>query len=250
MCGQEKSHEIQEWQSMHMKYVYRQRVHHYMAQGCHSLISDRYSLTTGVLISAEKIQIIFSYQHSFWFKIFYQENLFSWVCQSHRSTYLFLYTITFFCTPYQEPLKVMIYVNINREKCCFLHLFTEESDEVAKSLQKKVRVLCWVMTNPNNHQSKAKHVKATWGKRCNVLLFMSSTEDPSLPSVALPVKEGRDNLWAKTKEAFKYIYKKHYDDADWFMKADDDTYVVVENLRWVIVYREFFNFLENLQLVE
>ncbi|ODM91374.1 Glycoprotein-N-acetylgalactosamine 3-beta-galactosyltransferase 1 [Orchesella cincta] len=101
----------------------------------------------------------------------------------------------------------------------------------AKSLEKNVRVLCWVMTSPNNHQ-KAMHVKKTWGKRCNILLFMSSKEDPELPSVALHnVKEGRDYLWAKTKEAFKYIYEKHYDEADWFMKADDDTFVIVENLR-------------------
>lgn len=54
-------------------------------------------------------------------------------------------------------------------------LFTGE-DEVAKELEKKVRVLCWVMTGPANHQKKAIHVQRTWGKRCNVLLFMSSKE--------------------------------------------------------------------------
>lgn len=43
--------------------------------------------------------------------------------------------------------------------------------------------------------------------------------DPELESIALPVKEGRNNLWAKTKEAFKYIYKHHMDDADWFLKG-------------------------------
>lgn len=81
-------------------------------------------------------------------------------------------------------------------------------------------------------------MKATWGQRCNVLLFMSSEENPELPAIKLPVGEGRDNLWGKTKEAFKYIRENHMQEAEWFLKVDDDTYVILENLRLLLSRRD------------
>ncbi|KAI7685438.1 Glycoprotein-N-acetylgalactosamine 3-beta-galactosyltransferase 1 [Sarcoptes scabiei] len=114
------------------------------------------------------------------------------------------------------------------------HGSEEEFHKVANHLSENIRVLCWVMTNPKNHQTKAKHVRATWGKRCNELIFISSQEDPSLPAINVEVPEGRDHLWAKTIRGFNYSYHHFLDKADWFLKADDDTFVIVENLRYFL----------------
>lgn len=95
---------------------------------------------------------------------------------------------------------------------------------IADELSKNIRVLCWVLTTPENHKLKVIHVNSTWGKRCNKLLFMSTKSDQNIDGViALPVKEGRNTLWDKTRSALQYVYNYHFNDADWFLKADDDS---------------------------
>ncbi|KAJ6640066.1 Glycoprotein-N-acetylgalactosamine 3-beta-galactosyltransferase 1 [Pseudolycoriella hygida] len=105
---------------------------------------------------------------------------------------------------------------------------------VANQLRNEVKVLCLILTTANNHQTRALHVKNTWGRRCNKLLFMSDKEDKDLDTVGLNVTHDHAHLWGKTKLSFEYIYKYHVNDYDWFLKADDDTYVIVENLRYML----------------
>ncbi|XP_018101212.1 glycoprotein-N-acetylgalactosamine 3-beta-galactosyltransferase 1-like [Xenopus laevis] len=90
------------------------------------------------------------------------------------------------------------------------------------------------MTSPNNLLTKAIHLKHSWTRHCNTTLFMSSTANESFPAIGLGTKEGRDELYWKTIKAFQYIHQNYLDEADWFLKADDDTYVVMENLQFLL----------------
>ena len=101
------------------------------------------------------------------------------------------------------------------------------------ALFNQVLVLCWILTHPGNHQTKAKAVKETWAPRCNKAVFMSSQVDKDIGTIDLKLSgEGRDKLWEKSRKAWHYVYEHFVDDYDWFMKADDDCFVIVENLRY------------------
>ncbi|KAI6212723.1 hypothetical protein M3Y94_00062200 [Aphelenchoides besseyi] len=92
------------------------------------------------------------------------------------------------------------------------------------------------MTAPDNlKKSNGKAVNATWAPRCNKYFFVTANDDSELPSVNLNVTAGRENLWLKTQRAFKYLYETDLDNYDWFLKADDDTFVIMENLRFMLL---------------
>lgn len=89
------------------------------------------------------------------------------------------------------------------------------------------------MTGPKNLETRTKHIRRTWAKRCGKVIYMSSVKT-DLSTVQLNVSEGRDNLYWKTIKALQYLHQHHLDEANWFLKADDDTYVVMENLHYVL----------------
>ncbi|TGZ65663.1 hypothetical protein CRM22_005765 [Opisthorchis felineus] len=101
---------------------------------------------------------------------------------------------------------------------------------IADELFRKVRVVCMILTMPKNHEDKAIVVQNTWASRCNVHFFLSSVENESLHSLAAVQEESREALWDKTKFGIRHAVEK-YSDYDFFLKADDDTFVIVENLR-------------------
>lgn len=74
------------------------------------------------------------------------------------------------------------------------YLYRTDSKE-AISLSQQVRVLCWIMTQEKTLLSKAQAVKDTWGKRCDVLVFFSSSADEKFPAIKLDAAEGSLNFF-------------------------------------------------------
>ena len=68
-----------------------------------------------------------------------------------------------------------------------------------------------------------------------MIRFLTTKEDEELPTfVITSVEEKYKNLWGKTREGFRRAYEELYEDIDWVIKADDDTFVVMENLRYLL----------------
>lgn len=96
----------------------------------------------------------------------------------------------------------------------------------------KIRIFCWVATYEQHHKTRDYAISETWGRHCNRIIYVSNTTDKNLEIVILDEKrENWNNLWFKTREAFKWIYANVLDQYDWFAKADDDTFYHMANLR-------------------
>ena len=97
-----------------------------------------------------------------------------------------------------------------------------------------MRLLCWVLTSSETLDTRAIHVKNTWGKRCDILLFASDKENKTFGTMPITTEPGYKQLPRKVNKALDYIYQNYLDKADWFVKCDDDTYLVVENLKYFL----------------
>lgn len=106
---------------------------------------------------------------------------------------------------------------------------------VSDKVKKEVRILCIVLTTERSINSKIPVVNSTWGKRCNKRLYVMCTDktDPDFLNTC-KIGESKAHLTGKVRYAFEHAYKHYINDYDWFFKGDDDTYVVMENLRYLV----------------
>uniref|UniRef100_M4BCH0 N-acetylgalactosaminide beta-1,3-galactosyltransferase n=1 Tax=Hyaloperonospora arabidopsidis (strain Emoy2) TaxID=559515 RepID=M4BCH0_HYAAE len=100
----------------------------------------------------------------------------------------------------------------------------------------KTRVLCWVNTYHANHDARLDAIKRTWGTKCDKLLFMSDVEDPRIPTVRIVAPPSHEMLWQKHREIVRLLVREYQEeDYDWIFKCDDDTFLIMENLKQYLI---------------
>ncbi|KAH8380319.1 hypothetical protein KR009_009932 [Drosophila setifemur] len=88
-----------------------------------------------------------------------------------------------------------------------------------------------------NNPKAAKYVKRTWGKHCNILLFVSGDIDDELEPY-VPVVNGTDT-WDLVHRGLMHAFLFYGHQIDWFLRVEDSSFVALENLRFMIDRKKY-----------
>ncbi|KAL3874504.1 hypothetical protein ACJMK2_037513, partial [Sinanodonta woodiana] len=110
--------------------------------------------------------------------------------------------------------------------------FIDESGAI--ELYEKIRVICIILTTEKDMSTKLAAVNNTWARRCNKHFFIMTTKLHKADIISSEYADIRMNLIHKVRSAFEFIHDKYIDEVDWVFKADDDTYAIIENLRFLL----------------
>lgn len=140
-------------------------------------------------------------------------------------------------------LITVFYVGTSPERL-YVHIKEFKVYRASKDLDfSSVRICCLILTAPKSFVDRAKAVNDTWAPRCDRYVFISELMNQNLTSEQLvmaaqlpiaPIENiitGYQHLTQKMTLALLFAYEHYGNDYDWFVKADDDTYLIVENLK-------------------
>ncbi|KAK7480195.1 hypothetical protein BaRGS_00028580 [Batillaria attramentaria] len=111
-------------------------------------------------------------------------------------------------------------------------------DTAARALRETMRVLCWIPACESDIKKLSlQAINETWVQRCDGHVFFIETDSssawPDVISLGL-AQESYNHLTEKTQVAIAYLYQRYLNEYDWFLKADVNSYVIMENLRLLL----------------
>jgi len=156
-----------------------------------------------------------------------------------------------------QKLVLLIFTTIS--STFLLYVYSLYNESIAPSYFKlvigsreseyKPKIFCIILTTRKNLETKAKLTYEAWASQCDNHTFVSliSDKEPSTKRIEIKYKnlfnllkpEGfivdtYANLTLKTYSAFKDVYLNNYN-YEWFLKADDDTFIFDDNLRFFLM---------------
>jgi glycoprotein-N-acetylgalactosamine 3-beta-galactosyltransferase len=159
--------------------------------------------------------------------------------------------------------SMFLYVLLCLNLAICLYLMTTMNNGQLETSKRPLTIFCLILSTNETINTKGKVVFESWAKKCDMTKFVlkfpeSSVHKSSLLRytdfnykkgdaidfnhlLELPNFQGdsgqRYNLTAKVYSSLSYIYST-YSAYDWYLKADQDTFVFVDNLRMFLSDRK------------
>ena len=130
----------------------------------------------------------------------------------------------------------------------FTTLF-QSFDKLISKPESNKTIFCFILASPNNFFNKTTTVYNTWVKQCDAYKFISvipslylinaikkphgSIETDYPFPLLQPAKFDKENYAKLTDKIYLTLIElyKSYNNYDWYLKADDDTFIFMDNLR-------------------
>lgn len=109
--------------------------------------------------------------------------------------------------------------------------FSDMTSQEGQSLKDTISISCYVITS-GNCKIAATAINKTWGRRCNHIRFLVTMGSKTCGLPVLYLKNTK--VKEKYQEAISKIYNVYGNESDWTLVATDDTYIIVENIRFLI----------------
>ncbi|CAD5223137.1 unnamed protein product [Bursaphelenchus okinawaensis] len=133
---------------------------------------------------------------------------------------------------YSEPVEED-HPRLYNEVPCAEDVFVSE-DVKRLPLPPKSNAYFFVMTHTSNHGTRVQAANRTWMQHLDYVEVHTHVKmnESGIPYRTLytGLKEDRSELWCKVKRSLQYAYLNVSKEFDWYIKIDDDTYVIAENM--------------------
>ncbi len=108
------------------------------------------------------------------------------------------------------------------------------------------RVFCMILTSNRYFNLRAKAIYETWATKCDEFKFIMKIPEKFNESKGNPIKLSdildppglQNDIYKKLTDkmfcTLKYLYTQTENHYDFYLKADDDSFVFVDNLRWFL----------------